>query len=167
MVTHASSASLPISADARSRISCAALLVNVSASIFHGFTPCSTKFAMRYVKTLVLPDPAPASTSSGPSRHSTASCCLSLRTDRSIILPLPYDRNYYTIFLQHFESTARTKIGSPMLFRLPITVLSILSASQLRSSAFSLVSMARIMLPTAACISSSTRVWSSLLSVKE
>ena len=35
--------------------------------------------AMRYVSTRVLPEPAPAKTSSGPSVHSTASRCASFR----------------------------------------------------------------------------------------
>ena len=60
----------------RSRISAAALLVNVMAKISHGATFKSSRMcAMRYVSTRVLPDPAPAKTKSGPSVHSTAARC--------------------------------------------------------------------------------------------
>ena len=60
----------------RSRISAAALFVNVMARISHGATSWfSMRFAMRYVSTRVLPEPAPASTSSGPSMVTTASRC--------------------------------------------------------------------------------------------
>ena len=46
----------------------AALFVNVSARIAQGGTPWfSTRLAIRYVNTRVLPLPAPASTSNGPS----------------------------------------------------------------------------------------------------
>ena len=54
-------------------ISRAALLVNVSARIRYAGTPLLNKFAIRYVNTLVLPDPAPAITSVGPSVFTTAS----------------------------------------------------------------------------------------------
>lgn len=37
--------------------------------------------AVRYVRTLVFPEPAPAKIRSGPSRASTASFCLGLRLD--------------------------------------------------------------------------------------
>ena len=51
----------------RSRISPAALFVNVTARMRVGSTPwCSMRRAMRVVSTRVLPEPAPASTSSGP-----------------------------------------------------------------------------------------------------
>ena len=59
------------------RISLAALLVNVTARIREGCTPCAIRFAMRCVKVFVFPDPAPAKISRGPSRYSTASFCLS------------------------------------------------------------------------------------------
>jgi len=52
---------------ARSRISRAALFVNVIATIFDGSTPRSTRCATFAVMTRVLPLPAPASTSSGAS----------------------------------------------------------------------------------------------------
>ena len=65
---HASRARGPRAAARRSRISAAALLVKVMARISHGATPvsCSRMLAMRYVSTRVLPEPAPASTRSGP-----------------------------------------------------------------------------------------------------
>jgi hypothetical protein len=43
------------------------LLVKVMARISNGDTPCSMRWAMRWVSTRVLPEPAPAMTSSGPS----------------------------------------------------------------------------------------------------
>ena len=61
------------SCETRSRISPAALLVNVSARICHGGTPRSISAAMRRVMTRVLPEPGPASTSAGPSPCDTAS----------------------------------------------------------------------------------------------
>src|SRR5580698_8732102 len=71
----------------RSRISRAALLVKVIAAIFDGasFRRC-TRCAIFWVITDVLPEPAPASTSSGLSTCSTAANCwgLSMRqADRS------------------------------------------------------------------------------------
>src|SRR5690606_14927691 len=60
----------------RSRISPAALLVNVTARIEAGSTPySSTRYAILDVRTRVFPDPAPASTRSGPSKCSTAARC--------------------------------------------------------------------------------------------
>ena len=65
--------------ESRSFISLAALLVKVMARIFSGGTPrSSTRWAMRAVKTRVLPLPAPASTSTAPSVVSTGSRCSSL-----------------------------------------------------------------------------------------
>ena len=43
------------------------LLVNVIANILYGFIPFSIRFAILLVNTLVLPEPAPARTSIGPS----------------------------------------------------------------------------------------------------
>src|SRR5437773_1194952 len=58
----------------RSRISPAALLVNVMARISLGLTPqARMRWATRWVSTLVFPEPAPAMTSSGPSVCSAAS----------------------------------------------------------------------------------------------
>src|SRR6185437_1354758 len=72
--TATSRADEPISFSSRSFISAAALLVNVTARIFHGKTPFSlTSQAIRWVITLVFPLPGPAKTSSGPSVVVTAS----------------------------------------------------------------------------------------------
>ena len=76
----------------RSRISPAALFVKVIARIACGSTPASPiRRATRCVRTRVLPLPAPASTSSGPSPWRTASRCGGLRpSSRSVtvwILP--------------------------------------------------------------------------------
>src|SRR5918995_4607470 len=72
--THIFSATGPTSAATRDFISSAALLVNVMARISNGLTPWSRiRWAMRWVSTRVLPDPAPATTSSGPSACVTAS----------------------------------------------------------------------------------------------
>ena len=53
---------------ARSRISRAALLVNVMATMCDGSVPRSMRCAIFAVITRVLPLPAPASTSIGPSQ---------------------------------------------------------------------------------------------------
>ena len=67
-----------------SRISAAALLVKVMAKILQGATPKSpTRWAIRWVSTRVLPEPAPANTSKGPSVHRTASRCCTFRDDVS------------------------------------------------------------------------------------
>ena len=87
--THMPRAPGPTSLLKRSRISAAALLVNVIARISQGCTPLSASIcAMRYVSTRVLPEPAPASTSSGPSVHSTASRCAGFK--ESISMPVIY-----------------------------------------------------------------------------
>ena len=63
-------------ASTRSRISAAALLVNVIARIWLGHaSPRRAGCAMRWVSTRVLPEPAPATMSSGRPRYSTASRC--------------------------------------------------------------------------------------------
>ena len=64
-------------APTRSRISRAALLVKVTARICDGWADCpvAMRWAMRVVSTRVLPVPAPASTSTGPSVASTAARC--------------------------------------------------------------------------------------------
>src|SRR6185436_9260026 len=77
----------PASAVTRSRISPAALFVKVTARIENGSTPRASRWAMRAVITRVLPVPAPASTSSGPSVASTASRCAGLR--RATTAPSP------------------------------------------------------------------------------
>src|SRR6266545_6655990 len=77
--THILAATGPISAATRVFISSAALLVKVMARISNGLTPRSRiRWAMRWVRTRVLPDPAPATTSRGPSPWATASRCTGL-----------------------------------------------------------------------------------------
>jgi hypothetical protein len=69
--------------ETRSRISRAALLVKVTASTCPGQArPVISRWAKRVVSTRVLPVPAPASTSKGPSRVSTASRCSGFRRAR-------------------------------------------------------------------------------------
>ena len=66
----------PIRVAMRSFISRAALLVKVTARMFWGRArPVATMWVMRVVSTRVLPVPAPASTSTGPSSASTAARC--------------------------------------------------------------------------------------------
>src|SRR5215471_5254815 len=73
----------PTSESTRLAISDAALLVNVTARIESGCTPTpSIKCAIRYVMTRVLPLPAPARISTGPSVVSTASRCCGFSLDR-------------------------------------------------------------------------------------
>ena len=57
----------PTSAAARPSISSAALRVNVRSRMCAGGTPHSTSRATRYTRVRVLPLPAPAITSTGPS----------------------------------------------------------------------------------------------------
>src|SRR3954451_2459858 len=79
VITHMARTRLPTSSSTRSRISVAALLVNVMARISSARAwPVCTRWAIRCVRTRVLPDPAPARTSSGPSTCVTASRCGSL-----------------------------------------------------------------------------------------
>src|ERR687892_1481675 len=73
----------PSSRSSRSRISFAARFVNVIARISFGFTPTAViRCATRCVSTRVLPEPAPAITSSGPSVCSTASRWAGFRFER-------------------------------------------------------------------------------------
>src|SRR3954453_5900709 len=73
-MTHIARVRRPRSSSTRSRISCAALLVKVIARISFGCAPpLRTRRATRCVRPPVLPDPAPARMSSGPSPCSTAS----------------------------------------------------------------------------------------------
>ena len=62
------------------RISFAALFVKVSARMFHGMMPFSSRYATLYVSTRVFPEPAPAITSDGPSQYSTAALWLSFNS---------------------------------------------------------------------------------------
>src|SRR3954468_23218764 len=72
----------------RSRISRAALLVKVIARMFRAETPFATRWAMRQVMTRVFPEPAPASTRTGPSVCSTARRCSEFSPSRRpAILP--------------------------------------------------------------------------------
>src|SRR5215211_2889829 len=74
VMTHMDRVEWPSSSSTRSRISWAALLVNVIARISPGRArPEWISHAIRWVSTRVFPDPAPASTSSGPAGCSTAS----------------------------------------------------------------------------------------------
>ena len=64
--THIARARGPTSVTTRSRISAAALLVNVIARICPGpASRAASRYAIRRVSTAVLPDPAPATMSSG------------------------------------------------------------------------------------------------------
>ena len=65
VLTQIALATGPTRSATRWRISSAALLVNVIARIAVGDTPSSMRWAMRWVSTLVLPEPAPATTRSG------------------------------------------------------------------------------------------------------
>src|SRR3954454_15695106 len=71
--THIFWATGPTRAATRCFISSAALLVKVMARIWKGETPSRISQAMRWVSTRVLPEPAPATISSGPSVWVTAS----------------------------------------------------------------------------------------------
>src|SRR5690554_6887369 len=70
----------PTIASTRSRISAAALLVNVIARIWLGHASrLASSPTTRRVSTLVLPEPAPATMSSDWPRYSTASRCCGFR----------------------------------------------------------------------------------------
>jgi hypothetical protein len=82
--THIALARRPTSASTRSFISAAALLVKVIDMISPGCTLRSASSqAMRWVSTLVLPEPAPATMSSGEPACVTASRCRGLRPSSS------------------------------------------------------------------------------------
>ena len=77
------SAAAPASMATRSFISRAALLVKVTARMSHARArPVASVWAMRVVSTRVLPVPAPASTSTGPSIASTAARCSAFSPSR-------------------------------------------------------------------------------------
>ena len=69
---------------ARSSISRLALRVNVSSSMSLAGMPCSASQARRWTMVRVLPLPAPAMTSTGPSGAVTASSCAGLSVEMSI-----------------------------------------------------------------------------------
>src|SRR6478735_7146897 len=82
--THMIRARLPTRSSTRSFISAAALLVKVIARIEPGWARRSEiSHAIRRVSTRVLPDPAPATTSSGAPSCITAARCGSLSPSRS------------------------------------------------------------------------------------
>src|SRR5260370_20597627 len=68
--------------ETRLRISSAALLVNVTAKMASAGTPLAIRLAMRNVIARVLPVPAPARISTGPSMVSTASRCSGFSSSR-------------------------------------------------------------------------------------
>ena len=122
--THMPRAPGPTSLLKRSRISAAALLVNVIARISQGCTPLSASIcAMRYVSTRVLPEPAPASTSRGPSMHSTASRCAGFK--ESISMPVIYPPIHLWSECIQTASRLQTRLprsNSPKLARKPLHV---------------------------------------------
>src|SRR4051794_14684871 len=81
---HMPSAAPPTRCCTRSRISLAALLVKVIARIWLGHASRdSSRLAMRWVSTRVLPEPAPATISRAGPRYSTASRCCGLSPSSS------------------------------------------------------------------------------------
>ena len=83
VITHIARLARPTRCSTRSRISFAALLVNVIARISPGRAwPVRSRYAIRCVITRVLPDPAPARMSIGPSPCMTASRWGGLRPSR-------------------------------------------------------------------------------------
>ena len=73
----------PVSAPTRTRISRAALLVKVTARIsWARARPVAMRWAIRAVRTRVLPTPAPARMRTGPSSASTARRCSSFKPSR-------------------------------------------------------------------------------------
>src|SRR3954449_8832768 len=83
VMTHMARVARPTSSSTRSRISPAALLVNVIARISSARAwPVRSRYAMRWVSTRVLPEPAPARMSSGPAPWVTASRCGGLSPSR-------------------------------------------------------------------------------------
>src|SRR5205085_5336504 len=80
----------PTSPWTRSFISFAARFVNVIARISPGGAdPDSIRWATRWVRTRVLPDPAPATTSIGPSVCTTASRCWGLSASSLELVAAP------------------------------------------------------------------------------
>ncbi|CAB4748678.1 unannotated protein [freshwater metagenome] len=87
--THMTRARAPTSSATRSFISPAALFVKVMARISPGWaSPVASRWAIRRVSTLVLPEPAPATMSNGPPRCSTAARWDSLRSSTRLLARL-------------------------------------------------------------------------------
>src|SRR4051794_26863967 len=85
VMIHAPRAAGPSIVSTRSRISPAALFVNVIARISFARAPAApSRCAIRWVSTRVLPEPAPAITSSGPSVVVTASRWAGFRPARYV-----------------------------------------------------------------------------------
>jgi len=81
--SHSPSAAWPMSFSSRRRISAAALLVKVTATICDGQARrVARMWLSRAISTLVLPVPAPARTSTGPSTASAAMRWTSFRSAR-------------------------------------------------------------------------------------
>src|SRR5215469_12014518 len=95
----------------RARISAAALLVNVTARMDEGGTCRAViRCAIRCVMTLVLPLPAPARISTGPSVASTASRCWGLRPERKSTT----DTFSHSMFRRSF-GFGHADVGHPVL----------------------------------------------------
>src|SRR4051812_2940880 len=89
--THIRRATGPTSVPTRSFISPAALLVKVIASSSNGEIPRSAmRYATRWVRSRVLPEPAPATTRTGPSGALTASRWTGFSPSRSSAASLTY-----------------------------------------------------------------------------
>src|SRR3954463_3664249 len=83
VITHIARVARPTSCSTRSRISPAALLVNVIARISSARAwPVRSRYAIRWVSTRVLPEPAPARMSSGPAPWAPAARCGGLSPPR-------------------------------------------------------------------------------------
>ena len=88
----------PTNCSALSFISLAALFVNVNANIFNGDIPISLIIcAILYVTVRVLPLPAPAKISTGPSIFSAAFLCSTLSSSKIDICNYPHF--LYTCYL--------------------------------------------------------------------
>ena len=86
VITHIALARGPTSDDTRSRISAAALLVKVMASTWPGCTPrAASRWAMRCASTRVLPEPAPATMSSGPALVQHGLALLRVEPDEQLL----------------------------------------------------------------------------------
>ena len=108
----------PSNPSIRSRISRAALFVNVMAKILDGYTCFSTtKYAIRCVNTRVFPEPAPAIMSKGPSVVLTARACSGFmpfsKSSDSLFILVPPFRNicsYYILLTQVKEQISQHRL---------------------------------------------------------